>query len=403
MNKKSIEAVKKNWENEILSAVESELSVYIALFSLDGELLYSNKAMSSLFTDSPKNSFLNPAFDEIVKGVLYKPDTFNGFITIGNKYSANNTSIKAEIKRKNNEILIIGGLDVRELINQNQLLIELNHEINNLQRELLKEKRVLKSTLDQLQISQTNLMISEKQVLEQNEALLKLNAAKDKFFSIIAHDLKSPLSGFIGLTKMIYEDYKDIPNETIRELSKSLYDSARSIFQLLENLLKWSLIQRDAIEFKPESIELSQIIEDTIKLLSEQARQKEIDIINRTHTEVKVRVDIPMMNTVFRNLISNAIKFTKNKGTIYLHTETKSDMIEIAIQDTGIGMSKELLQKLFKLDQRISRLGTNGETSTGLGLILCKEFVEKNGGEIKVTSEEEKGTTFSFTIPLSID
>jgi signal transduction histidine kinase len=235
----------------------------------------------------------------------------------------------------------------------------------------------------------------------QNEELIRLNAEKDKFFSILAHDLRSPLSSFLGLTKIFSEELSEMKQEEVQELANSLRESAQSVYHLLENLLEWSQMQRGFIEFKPVSVLLNDIIRKSIGSLSDLAKQKNQEVQLQLSGNPLVRVDLSMLESTLRNLLSNALKFSFRGGQITLSTNVLQDkFVKVAITDNGLGMSAGLISRLFKLDGRTGRSGTEGEHSTGLGLLLCKEFVEKNGGEILAVSVEGKGSTFSFTLPI---
>jgi len=235
----------------------------------------------------------------------------------------------------------------------------------------------------------------------QNEELVRLNAEKDKFFSILAHDLRSPLSSFLGLTKIFSEEHSEMKQEEVQELANSLRESAKSVYHLLENLLEWSQMQRGFIEFKPVRVLLNDIIRKSIGSLSDLAKQKNQEVQLQLSGNPFVRVDLPMLESTLRNLLSNALKFSFRGGQITLSTNVIQDKsVKIAITDNGLGMNAGLISRLFTLDGRTGRSGTEGEPSTGLGLLLCKEFVEKNGGEISAVSVEGKGSTFSFTLPI---
>lgn len=250
----------------------------------------------------------------------------------------------------------------------------------------------------------TGRMQAETALTLKNEELTRLNAEKDKFFSILAHDLRSPLSSFLGLTKIFSEELSEMKHEEVQELANSLRESAKSVYHLLENLLDWSQMQRGLIEFKPVKVHLNDIIRKTIGSLSDLANQKNQEVQLQLSGNPFVRVDLTMLESTLRNLLSNALKFSFRGGQITLSTNVLQDkFVEIAIIDNGLGMSVGLISRLFTLDGRTGRIGTEGEHSTGLGLLLCKEFVEKNGGEIVAVSVEGKGSTFSFTLPIYAD
>ncbi|MBI5324276.1 MAG: HAMP domain-containing histidine kinase [Ignavibacteriae bacterium] len=231
--------------------------------------------------------------------------------------------------------------------------------------------------------------------------LKQINAEKDKFFSIIAHDLKSPFAGFLGLTQIMSEQMQNLSLNEIQDYSKSLKESAANLYKLLENLLEWSRMKRGLISFSPDNIILSQLVNQNIEIIAESAKQKEITITSSIPEGTMAIADSQMLNTVIRNLISNAIKFTNHNGEILISSENiDNDMIKISVKDNGIGMDAVILGNLFRVDVKVSQRGTDNEPSTGIGLLLCKEFVYKNGGEIWVESTEGKGSTFHFTVPV---
>jgi signal transduction histidine kinase len=235
---------------------------------------------------------------------------------------------------------------------------------------------------------------------KQSEELLKLNNEKDKFFSIIAHDLRAPFNGFLGLTQILA---KELPTLTMKELNMiavSMQNSATNYFSLLENLLEWAKIQRGMVPFDPKLTELLPIVEDGLAAVLESAKNKEIELTWLIPDKLEIFADYHIVQTVIRNLVSNAVKFTPKGGKITLSAKANDDnSIEIAIKDTGIGMNSELIESLFCLDINTSRKGTEGEVSTGLGLILSKDFIEMHNGTISVESEVGKGSSFLFTIP----
>lgn len=241
--------------------------------------------------------------------------------------------------------------------------------------------------------------LAEEEIKLKNELLQIINSEKDKFFSILAHDLRGPLSAFVSATQIIAEEIQTMGIEEIKEITLSMKTSATNIYSLLENLLEWSRLRRGVMDFIPEKINLKKKIEECVAVLSESARKKGIEILISIPEVIDVLADSLMFDTVIRNLISNAIKFTPVGGKVTLTAGYIEDhTIEIKISDSGIGMTPELKDKLFLLNEKTSRKGTEGEPSTGLGLLLCKEFIEKHNGKIRVESEVGKGSTFSFTI-----
>ena len=238
-----------------------------------------------------------------------------------------------------------------------------------------------------------------KEIQERNEQLTKLNAEKDKFFSIIAHDLKSPFTGLLGLTELMVDCSDSFTKEEFIEYSNSINQASQKLYKLLENLLEWAQVQRGTITFTPMNLDLAKIVSHSIDTIYQRAIQKQVTIINEITTSQQVFTDEKMTETVLRNLLSNAVKFTKSGGKIFVKAETIDDnTIRVSVEDTGVGIPQKDIERLFKIEEKVSSQGTEGESSTGLGLLLCKEFVEMHGGKIWVESENGKGSKFSFTI-----
>jgi PAS domain S-box-containing protein len=233
--------------------------------------------------------------------------------------------------------------------------------------------------------------------------LRELNATKDKFFSILAHDLRSPLSSFVGATEILSEDILTMEKVEVKKIIERMKISATNIYSLLENLLEWSRLMRNQMDFSTEKFNLKNKVEACTGILSENAVKKRIEMEIIIPDDIELIADKHMFDGIIRNLVSNAIKFTPVGGKVTVTTDYESDQsIKISIKDTGIGMPPELIRKLFLLTEKTSRVGTEGEPSSGLGLVLCKEFIEKHGGKIWVESEVGKGSTFSFVIPQLI-
>ena len=238
-----------------------------------------------------------------------------------------------------------------------------------------------------------------KEIQDRNEQLTKLNAEKDKFFSIIAHDLKSPFTGLLGLTELMVDCSDSFTKEEFIEYSNSINQASQKLYKLLENLLEWAQVQRGTITFTPMNLDLAKIVSHSIDTIYQRAIQKQVTIINEITTSQQVFTDEKMTETVLRNLLSNAVKFTKSGGKIFVKAESIDDnTIRVSVEDTGVGIPQKDIERLFKIEEKVSSQGTEGESSTGLGLLLCKEFVEMHGGKIWVESENGKGSKFSFTI-----
>lgn len=237
--------------------------------------------------------------------------------------------------------------------------------------------------------------------LQKSESQLKeMNAQKDKFFSIIAHDLRSPFNSLLGFSELLSEQLEEKDYSGVDEYARIIQNSAHRAVDLLDNLLQWARSQTGRLEFKPEYHALDSLVEDTISLLSETALKKSIQIRHEIPESLAVFADKSMLSTVLRNLVSNALKFTNTGGAITISVQQNQQHNTIMVSDTGVGIPPERKAGLFQLDQCESTLGTHNEKGTGLGLMLCKEFLEKHGGEIWVESEPSKGSTFSFALPI---
>lgn len=246
----------------------------------------------------------------------------------------------------------------------------------------------------------TEIKEAEEQIEEQRDELRKLNATKDKFFSIIAHDLKNPFHSIMGFSDLLTRSYNNIEEEKKKEFIKLINDSSSSAYSLLENLLNWARTQTNRIKYNPSNIDLAAIAKEVFQMMSVNAENKNIRLKHpENFSEVYAFADYNMVYTVIRNLTSNALKFTEPGDEVIIYTREKGDRIEVSISDTGLGMSKEEQAKLFRLDEFHTTPGTSGEAGTGLGLIVCRDFILKHGGDIAVESKKGKGSTFKFTLP----
>jgi len=231
------------------------------------------------------------------------------------------------------------------------------------------------------------------------ENLQEANATKDRFFSIISHDLKGPFSSLLGYTDVLLAYWDNYTETKRKSFVKTIHQQSDRLYRMLENLLEWSRMQSGNIEHHPEKITLHLQIESDLLLLKPQAEKKKIQLHADISKNILAYGDPNMSSTVIRNLISNAIKFTHPGGQIRITCREDGDFQEITVSDNGVGIASDDIDKLFRIDGHLSTYGTAKEAGTGLGLILCKEFVEKNGGRLWVTSEEGKGSDFIFTVP----
>lgn len=247
----------------------------------------------------------------------------------------------------------------------------------------------------------TELKLLETKLKEKTEQLERVNKTKDKFFNIIAHDLRSPFNGILGFSNLLSNEYDELSDEQRKQYIDILNYSVNNMYKLLGNLLNWARLQLGTIDINIERINLKNLVNDNIGIFFSNAKGKNITILNLVSEEMIIFADLESINTVLRNLLNNAIKFTPNGGKIFIDSFQNKNVIEIAIKDTGVGMEQITIDNLFKLEEIKSTPGTNNEKGTGLGLLLCKELIEKNGGVISVESEPRKGSTFKIKFLIS--
>ena len=242
--------------------------------------------------------------------------------------------------------------------------------------------------------------VMEEDLKKSETRLRESNSTKDKFFSIIAHDLKSPFLGLLGFSKMLVDDYDSLQDEEKKQYINGIHNLADNTYKLLTNLLDWSQLQRSRMELNPEILNLYENLICAVQLIKGTAEQKSISIETKVDDGINVKADKNMLETILRNVISNAIKFSYPNSKIFVSAKNLGDLVEICVKDFGLGINEDCRNNLFQIDKNISTRGTDNESGTGLGLILCKEMVELNGGKIWIESEEFKGTTVYFTIPI---
>ncbi len=247
----------------------------------------------------------------------------------------------------------------------------------------------------------SHLMIKHQQnrMKELNSLLKESNDRKDRLFSIISHDLRSPLSTILGYSEIIQEDFDELSSDEIKEYNGHIHNVSKEINGLISNLLDWSRIQLDRIDFQPEPVNLCKAAQKAIKLLNDNAQFKDIKINSFFDGKCIAYADSNMIHTILRNLVSNAIKFTQAGGEVNISVKDSNGSIEVAIADTGIGMTSDEVKSIFEDSNKQPRLGTNNERGTGLGLLLCKDFIKRNSGNIVVESKSGVGSKFSFSIP----
>ncbi len=379
----------------------------LAMIDEKGVVEMWNKASESLFGFSRKEIIGENLFDFISPpktSNLYQT-AFSRFVQTGER-KLHNVEGLYEIETRNKKgdtIYIEASLSIIELYSEKKALFiarDITERKKNEEEieKLIQDLRYSRELIEE----QANKTAMYSAALEKSQEKLKeANRSKDRFFSILAHDLKGPFQGLLGYADIIKRDADALSKDEIKDFASELYDSAKRLFRMLENLLEWSRLQRGTIKIEPSKINVKQSADMTIEFLQGFARQKGVTIENLAPDDLFIYADPNMFSTVVRNLVSNAIKFTKNGDKITVNArKLNDDFAEISVADTGVGIKKEDQEKLFRIDVKHSTKGTNNEEGTGLGLILCKEFVEKNGGEIWVESELGKGSTFSFSLPL---
>lgn len=260
------------------------------------------------------------------------------------------------------------------------------------------DKEILNFVSEQIAMAIERKMFEEK-LMETTEELMRANSEKDKFFSIIAHDLRSPFHSLFGFSEMLATELHNLSNEEITFMSKEIYKGLKNLYNLLENLLEWSRLERDKMEFQPSEFNLFELVNEVYELLKHNAYSKNVSLINNIEENCLIIADRNMTKSIIQNLVSNAIKFSYSEGKIITNGNRKNNDVLISVEDNGMGIRKEDLNKLFKIDFQLSTIGTANEKGTGLGLILCKELIEKHKGKIWVESELNKGSKFFFTIP----
>lgn len=375
----------QKWQSELDAFIQNNSALFIAIFNNQKELKFVNSAFSDLLKDENLDRLINPKFEDIINLDTSKSPIYKGFLTIGDHKSVN-TSIQVKIFRKSNEFLVIGEVEVKQLLEHNHTMHSLNRNINDLQYELIKKKKDQERILRQLNIA--------------NEELTELNTTKDKLFAIIAHDLKNPFNVIIGFSELLKNGEAE-DEETLSMIYDNIYKSSKAAYSLLENLLAWSKLQRGELQPELILINTKELFQEIYDLCQPMAQSKEIRFELFKDSIPDLKADQNMIKMVLINLITNAIKYTHANGLISVsYLKTDQNYI-FKVSDTGIGIEKKYLDRLFYIDCKLSMKGTANETGTGLGLMLSKEFINKHHGEIWVESELNKGSHFYFTIPFS--
>jgi len=376
-------------QNEELRIAHEELEVsrnkYVNLFDfsptpyfaldLDGIIKEVNLSASKMF-GIDRSKLIGKHFITFIP--LDERDIFNSFIkTVFNSTGKHSCELKVINKDKRVFHVLLEGLVLDDTLEPDQ-------KCQIALIDLTEYKRV------------------EDSLKESNEELKILNATKDKFFSIIAHDLRRPFQALLGYSELLATEIESLSHEEIILFSRELNDNLRNLYGLLDNLLHWSMMQRNLLEYNPVNLDLYDIVNKIIGISSQSAKEKDISLSNNIDTGTVVYADIDMLRSVVHNLILNAIKFTQIEGRIIVSSIEKDGCVEVSVQDTGIGIESEKSSELFNFNTIFTTAGTAGEKGTGLGLPLCKEFIERNDGKIWVESELGKGSKFTFTLRKTI-
>jgi len=312
-------------------------------------------------------------------------------------------NLKNKTRRRIKEIFDLNYLPKNYNNEERDEIETLQRDFNFLLQEIQEQLKQVKQSNKELEDQNEELNSINAQLIVSEKDLKKLNQVKDKFFSIISHDLRSPLHSLTGFLDVMKNHADSFTPEETKNFAENMDDAIARILELLENLLNWSLSQTGDLEYKPEMLSISDIFEKNLELYQTNAQKKGIQLQSKENSsdyDMKVWADRNMLNFIIRNLISNAIKFTEAGGEIILDCEKEEvfDEVVISVKDTGVGMTQEVLEKIFLKEEHISEPGTDLEKGTGFGLTLCKDFVEKNAGSIGIESELGKGSTIFFTL-----
>jgi signal transduction histidine kinase/CHASE1-domain containing sensor protein len=357
------------------------------------EFLNSSVDMNSLKDFNGKFIAFNKYFVEFVTGgkltELIPPDQLEM-----------NTEIESLLNQQDEAIY-----SANEIVQYEIKYLDRNYEIRKFPVEVDKDQVYLGCVIRDI----TEQKKSIEEILKYSQRLEESEKAKDKFFSIIAHDLRSPFLGILGYLELLKDDYDYISSEEKKKMISTLFTASNNIYNLLDNLLEWSRTQTDRMPFKPVVFSITETLDKNLGVLQSVANRKSISLINKISQDILVFADLNMVRTILLNLISNAVKFTEPGGSIIIrallqgNNDDGSSMVTICVEDSGVGIPEALIKKLFRLDEKVVTPGTKAEKGTGLGLILCKEFVERNGGKIWVESTPGIGSIFCFSLRTSTE
>ncbi len=396
-------AEEKMLKSELLSqSILSTSPDGIVTTELDGTISFaSDKFMQMVGNDS-----IDELFGKKLSDFVFKDDSEKFIVNLqrlsqGNYYNSYTFRL---LKNDGTFFYVESKIDVirNEEGQPIQILFILRDITDRIEAELEREKLLqdIAYSRDQIEQEAAKYVELNNQLYESEKKLEELNSAKDKLFSIIGHDLKNPFITLLGFSEILVEDYEDMSDEEKKEYIKTIYETARNTQKLLENLLNWARAQSGRLQIDIEPLSIKNIIKENIELVKAQAEKKNIKITTSMNSSLMVYADKNLLDTVIRNLLTNAIKFTGENGTIRVITQDDNGYVKVCVEDSGIGLSEEDVKKLFRIDVNVKEIGKSKEKGTGLGLILCKEFCEKQGGKIWVESQLGKGSKFYFTVPI---
>lgn len=367
----------ENWQNEILEASIHSKTVAIAVFNILGELKYSNLAMRQLCNGKSNGNFINPTLEKMLEITSEKP--FIGVITFADE-SANNYSIEGSVIRKEEELLVIGEVNVAQLVKQNVSMTLLNQQINNLQRQLIKEKKMLQKA---------------------NKDLANLNEEKNRVMGIAAHDLRSPMGASYAFADLIMESFDELTADDIKSYLKIIADNSSDALNLLNELLDISAIESGKIELSIEQNNFSDLLKTIIETYQLFALKKEIEIrLHLENIEIVFFFDRIRIKQVIENLISNAVKYAPPHSIIDVKTTIENGYVRTVIADQGQGIHPDEIESLFQPFRTTRNKTTGNEKSTGLGLSIVNKILTLHKGKIEVESTVGKGSAFIFYIPF---
>lgn len=395
----------KNWDQSIYN-----LKIALQLFSDKGILKGQMNVYSAL--DSLYNikgdynlAYYNLKNYNIIKDSLFTENREKIIAELNTKYdiaSKENENLLLKSKTEQQNFIIYGAIIILIIITFGSVLLyRKNRSIQQMNKQLEEDRKEIERQNIDKEVMNVELAAINNQLIDTNDNLKKLNATKDKFFSIISHDLKSPVSSQNHLLSDLNNNYDSFTEEERREYFDLLNESSKNTFSLLENLLTWGKVQMQKIDINPELFNLHYLVNSTLTSPSFSAVDKGIVLINDCPEDLQIVGDVGIISTMLRNLVNNSIKFTKEGGSVTVSYKSNANEHQITVKDTGVGMKPEQVDNLFRIDKTISTPGTRNEKGTGLGLIICKDFIEMQNGRIWVESKLGEGSAFHFTIPVA--